>query len=143
MTARISNAPRRPVMLLAALALAALAGPASASVTTVTNVCDSATGANTVRVVTLSLNTLEYSFRKLPNGPVTVFPGIVNPTSTSSTRLFALPAGTYRLTYRMPTAAPIGTWAPDVVVQPYEIIRGVCVRTDVRQRARPVEGPKG
>lgn len=123
------------VSLVAALALA---GPASASVAAVANICD---GTNTVRVVTLSLNTYEYFFQPLPGGTVVHFNGIVTPTSSTKVRLFAVPPGRYRLTYKLPTSAPIGTWGPDVVVKPWSMVNGACVFTDPRKVARPVGAP--
>lgn len=116
----------------------ALAGPAFASVAGVANICD---GTNTVRVVTLSLNTYEYFFQPLAGGPAVHFNGIVTPTSSTKVRLFAVPPGRYRLTYKLPTSAPIGTWAPDVVVKPWSMVNGVCVFTDPLKRARPVGAP--
>ena len=114
------------------------AGPASASVAGVSNICD---GTNTVRVVTLSLNTYEYFFQPLPGGTVVHFNGIVTPTSSTKVRLFAVPPGRYRLTYKIPNTAPIGTWGPDVVVKPWAMVNGVRVFTDPLKKARPVGAP--
>lgn len=129
----------RTALSLTALAVGlALAGPAFASVAGVTNICD---GTNTVRVVTLSLNTYEYFFQPLAGGPAVHFNGIVTPTSSTKVRLFAVPPGRYRLTYKLPTSAPIGTWGPDVVVKPWSMVNGACVFTDPLKRARPVGAP--
>lgn len=130
--------PRTMLAFAPLIAALALAGPASASVAAVTNICD---GSNTVRVVTLSLNTYEYFFQPLPGGAVVHFNGIVTPTSSTKTRLFMVPPGRYRLTYKLPTSAPIGTWAPDVVVKPWAMVNGVCVFTDPLKKARPVGAP--
>lgn len=108
-----------------------LAGPASATVTTVTNICD---GVNTVRVVSLALNNYEYFFQTLPSGAVHHFNGILVPTSTSKVRLFNLPAGRYRMTYKLPNSTPIGTYGPDVVVRPFSVVNGMCVYTDTTRR---------
>lgn len=120
------------------LAGLALAGPASAMVAAVSNICD---GTNTVRVVTLSNNTFEYFFQPLSGGPVVHFNGVVTPTSVTYVRLLAVPPGRYRLTYKIPNTAPIGTWTPDVVVKPWAMVNGVCVFTDPRKKARPVGAP--
>lgn len=130
--------PRTMLALAPLIAGLALAGPASASVAAVTNICD---GTNTVRIVTLPNNTYEYFFQPLPGGPVVHFNGIVTPTSTTKVRLFAVPPGRYRLTYKIPNTAPIGTWTPDVVVKPWAMVNGVCVFTDPRKKARPVGAP--
>ena len=122
----------------ALIAALALAGPASASVAAVANICD---GTNTVRVVTLSLNTYEYFFQPLSGGPVVHFNGIATPTSSTKVRLFAVPPGRYRLTYRIPNTAPVGTWSRDVVVRPWAMVNGTCVFTDPLKRARPVGAP--
>lgn len=117
----------------------ALAGPASASVAAVTNICD---GTNTVRVVTLSINTYEYFFQPLSGGPAIHFNGIVTPASSTKVRLFALPPGRYRLTYKLPASAPIGTWNPDVVVKPWTMVNGVCVFTNPMTRAGSADPPR-
>lgn len=136
MSGRRTGARLAFASLVAALALA---GPASASVAAVANICD---GTNTVRVVTLSLNTYEYFFQPLAGGPVVHFNGIVTPTSTTKVRLFAVPPGRYRLTYKIPNTAPIGTWSPDVVVKPWAMVNGACVFTDPLKKARPVGAPR-
>jgi hypothetical protein len=133
-----SGGTRRALSLTALAVALALAGPASASVAAVSNICD---GTNTVRVVTLPNNTYEYFFQPLSGGPVVHFNGIVTPTSTTKVRLLAVPPGRYRLTYKLPTSAPIGTWGPDVVVKPWALVNGVCVFTDPLKRARPVGAP--
>lgn len=106
--------------------------PAPANVSVVRNSC---VAPNTVELVTLSgLNTLEYTFQRLPNGPNFVFPGIANPTSLNNPRRFVLPNGTYRLTFRHPNTTPIGVWPQNVVIQPHHIVGGTCVPTDPRTR---------
>ena len=120
----------RTVRYIGAIACAmALAGSAQASVTIVRNSC---AAPNTVEVVTLSLNTYEYTFRRFPNGPVYIFPGITNPNSTNQTRAFAVPYGTYRLTYRLPSSTPVGVYGPNVVLRPHQMIGGTCVAVDPR-----------
>lgn len=129
------HGPARAVLLVAGLALA---GPASATVTVAANICE---GVNTVRVVTLGQNTYEYFFQTLPGGPIVHFAGITNPTSATHTRKFPLPAGRYRLTFKIPNTAPVGSYAPDVVIRPYTVVNGICAFTDPRNVARPVGGP--
>lgn len=111
-----------------------LAGSAQASVTTVRNSC---AAPNTVEVETLSLNTYEYTFRRLPGGPVYVFSGIANPTSINRIRGFDVPYGTYRLTYKLPNASPVGVYGPNVVIRPHQMINGTCVAIDPRSRRSP------
>lgn len=115
-------------MIVAALALSS---PAQANVVAVRNSC---VAPNTVEVVTLSVNTFEYTFQRLPNGPNLIFAGIVNPTSSSNTRRFVLPNGTYRLTYRNPNTTPIGVWGPNIVIRPHHMVGGACVPIDPRTR---------
>ena len=129
---------RRALSLAAVAAALALAGPASANVSLVTNICD---GVNTVRVVTLSINTYEYFFQPLGGGPVVHFNGIASPPSIAKVRLLTVPPGRYRLTYKIPGTAPIGAWGPDVVVKPWAMVNGVCVFTDPLKKARPVGAP--
>lgn len=106
--------------------------PAPANVSVVRNSC---VAPNTVELVTLSgLNTLEYTFQRLPNGPNFVFAGIANPTSLNNPRRFVLPNGTYRLTFRHPNTTPIGVWPQNVVIQPHHIVGGTCVPIDPRTR---------
>ncbi|MDP1737011.1 MAG: hypothetical protein Q8L23_06185 [Caulobacter sp.] len=130
--------PRTMLAFAPLIAGLVLAGPASASVAAVSNICD---GTNTVRVVTLSLNTYEYFFQPFPGGTVVHFNGIITPTSSTKVRLFAVPPGRYRLTYKIPGTVPIGTWPPDVVVKPWAMVNGVCVFTDPLKKARPVGAP--
>ena len=129
----------RTILNLALLTIGmAVAGPASASVAAVSNICN---GVSTVRIVTLSLNTYEYFFQPLPGGAVIHFNGIVNPTSSTKIREVLVPPGRYRLTYKLPTSTPIGTFGPDVLVKPWSMVNGVCVFTDPMKRARPVGAP--
>ncbi|WP_426042656.1 hypothetical protein [Brevundimonas sp. TWP2-3-4b1] len=118
------------------IALAAVAGPVSADITVVRNSCDTP---HTVEVVSMSINTFEYTFERLPNGPNYIFAGIVNPTSTSHTRRFVVPSGSYRLTYRLPNSTPVGAYGQNVVIRPHHRVGGVCVPIDPRtRRAAPV-----
>ena len=112
-------------------AVLAFAGPAQADITVVRNSCASP---NTVEVVTMSLNTYEYTFQQLPSGPSYVFAGIVNPTSINRTRQFVVPSGSYRLTYRLPNSTPVGVYGQNVVIRPHHMVRGTCVPIDIRNR---------
>ena len=114
-------------------AILAVAGPANADITVVRNSCNAP---DTVEVVTMSMNTFEYTFERIPNGPNYVFAGA---TSTSHTRRFVVPSGTYRLTYRVPDTTPVGVYGQNVVIRPHHLVGGACVPIDPRtRRARPV-----
>ena len=112
-------------------AVLAFAGPAQANVSVVRNSC---AAPNTVEVVTLSLNTYEYTFQRLPSGPSYVFAGIANPTSINRTRQFVVPSGSYRLTYRLPNSTPVGVYGQNVIIRPHHMVGGACVPTDFRNR---------
>lgn len=82
----------------------------------------------------MSLNTFEYTFERIPNGPNYIFAGT---TTTSHTR--RVPPGSYRLTYRIPNTTPVGVHGQNVVIRPHHLVGGVCVPIDPRtRRAMPV-----
>jgi len=126
---------RRIAVVAAALAFA---GPAQANVTVVRNSC---AAPNTVEIVTLSLNTYEYTFQRLPSGPSYIFAGIVNPTSINRIRQFVVPSGTYRLTYRLPNSTPVGVYGQNVVILPHNMVGGACVPVDPRTRSASPTSP--
>lgn len=119
-------------------AVLAFAGPAQANVTAVRNSC---AAPNTVEVVTLSINIYEYTFQRLPSGPIYIFAGIVNPTSSSAIRQFPMPSGSYRLTYRQPNTTPVGVWGQNVIIRPHHMVGGACVPIDSRTRSASPTAP--
>lgn len=96
---------------------------ANAAVATVQPICEPGPGGvNTVNVRLTSYDLLEYSFRRLPSGPILVFsPGVV-----ANSAKFALAAGTYRLTYRNPSFSGVAAYPTDVEVKPYKVVNGAC-----------------
>ncbi|MDO8802621.1 hypothetical protein [Phenylobacterium sp.] len=137
---------RLRMMMAATAAGLALAGSADAQVvTSATNICEIAPGGGGVYTVKLNLFSfadvgLEYTFRKQPSGPATMFPAAPL-NSTGTVRKFQLPEGTYKLTFKHPNSAPIGTYAQNIVVRPYRVVGQTCVLISPRDKIEKV-GPK-
>ena len=134
-------------MMMAAIAAGlALAGAAEAQVvTSATNICEIAPGGGGVYTVKLNLFSfadvgLEYTFRKQPNGPATMFPAApLNGTGT--VRKFQLPEGTYKLTFKHPNSSAIGTYGQNILVRSYRIVGQTCVLISPLDKVEKV-GPK-
>lgn len=110
-----------------ALALCVLAAPAHAQIAGVDSICEvTPGGVNTVRVRVMSLTSLDHTFRQ--GGMQYVFPST---GPSSAPRSFALPAGTYTLTFKHPNSTPTGTYPNPVVVKPYTVANGACVATPI------------
>jgi hypothetical protein len=118
-------------MMLAAAAVAAgltVAGEADAQIAGVDNICEIA-GLNvvkTVKVRTMSLEMLDYTFRNLATAQLFTFPATA---ASSAPRTFSLPPGSYAFTFKHPNSAPVGTFHNTVVVKPYAVVRGKCLLT--------------
>jgi hypothetical protein len=86
-------------------------------------ICEPTSNAvNTVNVKLWNMIVLDYTFKKLPNGPTTAFAASGLPTS----RKFALPAGVYQLSYKQPTYPAVGIYNKNITVPPYQVINGSC-----------------
>ena len=139
----------KSITLSAAVAAAALCwgAPALAQVvTSATNICEVAPGGGSINTVRLNLFSfadvsLEYTFRKQPTGPSYQFPG-VTPTSTSTIRKFAVPEGTYKLSYKAPNNSAVGVYGPNVVVKPFQLKGQTCVFVNVLNRADIASSPR-
>ena len=139
----------KSITLSAAIAAAGLCwgAPAAAQVvTSVTNICEIAPGGGSINTVRLNLFSfsdvaLEYTFRKQPTGPSYQFPG-VTPTSTSTIRKFAVPEGTYKLSYKAPNNSAVGVYGQNVVVKPYQLQGQTCVFVSIRNRADIASSPR-
>ncbi|MCR5879657.1 hypothetical protein [Phenylobacterium sp. J367] len=108
--------PGAPLAALA-LALSIAAAPVFAQIAGVDSICEvTPGGVNTVRVRLMSLTNLDYTFRR--GGTQYVFPSL---GLSSAPRTFALPAGTYTLTYKHPNSTPVGTFPSPVVVKPFAV----------------------
>ena len=115
-----------------AAASMALSGAAEAQVVlSATQICerDAASGAwNTVKLRLFSFGDvyLNFAFTRQPSGPVTPF-GTISPTNTAAERKFALPAGTYKLKYKLPSSTTYVAYpGPDIVVRPFVITGQTC-----------------
>ncbi|MFD3263747.1 hypothetical protein [Phenylobacterium ferrooxidans] len=139
----------KSITFSAAVAAAGLCwgAPAAAQVVmSATNICEIVPGGgsiNTVRLNLFSLSdvSLEYTFRKQPTGPSYQFPG-VTPTSTSTIRKFAVPEGTYKLSYKSPNSSAVGVYGQNVVVKPFQLQGQTCVFVNVRNRAAIASSPR-
>lgn len=134
------------VMLLSAIAAGLCWGPSASAqvVTSAVNICEIAPGGGSINTVRLNLFSfsdvsLEYSFRKQPTGPTYQFPAIT-PTNTSAVRKFALPEGTYKLSYKAPNNPPVGVYGQNIVVKPFQLQGQTCVFISPRNRA-DIAGP--
>jgi hypothetical protein len=97
---------------------------ADSPVTGVQNICEvSGGGVNTVFVHVLGSLLLDYTFKTLPAGQTYVFPA----TIPAQDRKFALPAGTYQLSVKMPNTTPVASYGPSIVVRPFQVVGGACV----------------
>ena len=115
-----------------AAASIALSGPAEAQVVlSATQICerDAASGAwNTVKLRLFSFGDvyLNFAFTRQPSGPVIPF-GTISPTNTAAERKFALPAGTYKLKYKLSSSTNYSAYpGPDIVVRPFVITGQTC-----------------
>lgn len=139
----------KPITLLSAIAAAGLCWGSAASaqvVTSAVNICEIAPGGGSINTVRLNLFSfadvnLEYTFRKQPTGPTYQFPG-VTPASTSTIRKFALPEGTYKLSYKAPNNSAVGVYGQNVVVKPFQLQGQTCVFINVRNRADIASSPR-
>ncbi|MDO8380315.1 hypothetical protein [Phenylobacterium sp.] len=137
----------KPITLLSAIAAAGLCWAPAASaqvVTSAVNICEIAPGGGSINTVRLNLFSfsdvsLEYTFRKQPTGPTYQFPS-VTPTSTSTIRKFAVPEGTYKLSYKSPNNPAIGVYGQNIVVRPFQLQGQTCVFINPRNRA-DIAGP--
>jgi len=77
---------------------------------------------NTVNVKLWTMIVLDYTFKKLPNGPTTSFAA----GSLATSRKFALPAGAYQLSYKQPAYPTIGIYNKNITVPSYQVINGSC-----------------
>lgn len=115
------------------VATLAAAGGASAQIIAVDNICEPAGGqVNTVNVRLMSPGLFEYSFRRVADGQVTVF----SATTAAWNRKFALPPGSYKLTFKHPNTVPVGTWANTILVKDYRLAGGACVFVSPLDKAR-------
>ncbi|MES2344129.1 MAG: hypothetical protein V4597_20880 [Pseudomonadota bacterium] len=137
------------VTLLSAIAAAGLCWGPSASaqvVTSAVNICEIAPGGGSINTVRLSLFSfsdvsLEYTFRKQPTGPTYQFPSIT-PTSTSTIRKFAVPEGTYKLSFKAPNNPAVGVYGQNIVVKPFQLQGQTCVFINPRNRAETAGPPR-
>lgn len=137
----------KPITLLSAIAAAGLCWAPAASaqvVTSAVNICEIAPSGGSINTVRLNLFSfsyvnLEYTFRKQPTGPTYQFPAITA-TNTSAVRKFALPEGTYKLSYKAPNNPAVGVYGQNIVVRPFQLQGQTCIFIDPRNRA-DIAGP--
>lgn len=122
--------------VLAFATAAAFAGPASAQVITqVKPICEvTPHGVETVEVRLMSYLMLEYAFKRLPNGPIHLFPA----TTLSVSRKFVLVAGSYQLSVKHPNSPAVSVYNQPVVVKPYQVSGTQCIYLDPFNRAERV-----
>lgn len=122
--------------VLASAAAAAFSGPASAQgVAQVKSICQvTPHGVDTVEVRLTSHDLLEYAFKRLPNGPIQVFPA----TTLGLTRKFVLVAGSYQLSVKRPSSPAVAVHNQPVVVKPYQVIGTKCVQLNPLNKAERV-----
>lgn len=128
----------RPRLAALALTLSALAAPAHAQIAGVDSICEvTPGGVNTVRVRPMSLTNLDYMFRQ--GGTQYVF---ASTGASGQPRSFALPAGTYTLTFKHPNTTPVGTWPNPVLVRPFTVASGACVFTPIEKQVSKIPQTK-
>jgi hypothetical protein len=124
--------------MMASVAVAAglgLAGPAAAQIIGVDNICEPTGGAvNTVNVKLMSPSLFDYMFKRSSDGQIYNYPA----TTAAWNRKFALPAGTYKLTFKHPNSTPIGSYAPNILVKDYKIVGGNCLFVSPLDKAQKV-----
>lgn len=125
------------ILPAAALALGlTAAGQASAQVIGVDNICEPIMGGvNTVNVKLMSPSLFDYMFKRT-DGQVFNFAA----TTAGWNRKFALPAGTYKLTFKHPNTVPIGSYAPNILVKEYRMVGSNCVFVSPLDKAQKVQG---
>lgn len=127
-------------ILSAAIVVAGLsiANTASAYVTSVENICEiTPNGVNTVNVKLFSSGMYQYIFQNIPTSQIHSFPS----TTISMGRKFALPAGTYKLTYVGPNATTGTVYNNNIVVKPYQVVGSRCVFLRPLDKAEAVRRP--
>jgi len=117
-----------------------LAGPAAAL--TATTICETTgpSSANTVKVADIgsTVTYLTFSFQR-QGGSASLFPALTG--AFVSSRKFALPAGSYTMSFSG-ASGPTITYPQTIVVPAYQIRNGVCLMTlSPADRAR-VGGPR-